>query len=124
MRWTGKVPFDLLEIQAVANGFITTFTSPINPDSLKSAEFKVRSWTYHQWSTYGSPLVDEAEHQVVSVSASSDGLSVHLQLSDLRPGFVHEIAIVDLESNDGRELLHDTGWYTLLAIPAADSTGE
>ena len=117
VRWTGKIPFDLLSLAVVEDGLVAAFTLPVDPDSFSADSFHVRSWTYQHWSTYGSDLVDEAEHEVSSAVASEDGMSVRLVIEDLRPGYVYEVEISSLQSTSAQPLLHDIGWYTLLSIP-------
>ena len=117
LRWTGKVPFDLLELEATNEGFVVHFTKPVDSESFAEAILNVRSWTYNHWSTYGSGLIDEADHEIISATLAPDAMSAHLVVGNLRPGYVHEIDIEDIASVSGEALLHRTGWYTLLAVP-------
>ncbi len=117
IRWTGKTPFDLLEVRSLADGFALHFTLPLDPASLETAELQVRSWTYNHWSTYGSEPVDETVHSIQTLQLSAEGTQLVLTIPDLRPGFVHEISAPGLLSTSGLPLLHDTAWYTLLSMP-------
>ena len=118
VRWTGKTPFDLLRIRALADGFRLEFTAPVAPNSVTVESFSLRSWTYHHWSNYGSAPLDEQDLTVTSATLSADGMHVVLKVKGLRQGFVHEVEINHLNSRSGLALLHNAGWYTLNAIPA------
>ena len=117
IRWTGKTPFELLEVRATPQGFQLQFTLPVDSASIVLEDLQVRSWTYHHWSTYGSDPVDEAAHSVDTLKLSSDGTQLDITLSDCQPGFVYEISAPGLIAISGQTLLHDTAWYTLLSIP-------
>ena len=117
IRWTGKTPFELLEVRATPQGFQLQFTLPVDSASIVLEDLQVRSWTYHHWSTYGSDPVDEAAHSVEALKLSPDGTQLDVTLSDCRPGFVYEISAPGLIAISGQTLLHDTAWYTLLSIP-------
>jgi len=121
IRWTGKTPFDLLHIRARPDGFRLRFTAPMDPQSLAEGSVQLRSWTYKQWSTYGSPLQDERELKVLSTTVSEDGMELLIKVQGLRAGYVHEIQLEGVRGLQGRELLHDRGWYTLNQIPKLGS---
>lgn len=116
---TGKVPFEILKMEARPNGFRLTFTRAAKPDTAANPFSYVMTsycWKYH--STYGSEEVDSAEVGIVSATPSADGLSVDLVCEGLRPGYCHELRAEGVWSaDDAVPLLHAEAYYTLNAIP-------
>ncbi len=119
VRWTGKVPFEVLEMRARPEGFALTFTQPVDVASAKdAASYEMEAWTYIWQESYGSPEVDPVKPKVEVVSVSEDGLQVELKVTPLTKGHVHALKAKGLKSRDeGLPLLHPVGYYTLNEIP-------
>ena len=119
LDWTGKVPFEIKEINARPDGFLVTFTKPIdrsigsNPESYSLATF-----THEYKQGYGSPEVDQTTPRVVKAVVSEDGLQAHLQVEGLVQGHVHEFDMQGIHSAKGNKLVHVDAYYTLNEIPA------
>ncbi|MFY8058821.1 MAG: hypothetical protein ACOVRM_13825, partial [Planctomycetaceae bacterium] len=65
LRWTGKVPFEILQMRAKPDGFELEFTEPVNAETAAKLEtWKFTSYCYIFQSSYGSPEVDHQEPQV------------------------------------------------------------
>ena len=121
--WTGNVPFEMKEIQALPDGFRIVFTMPVNLEQgANPSMYDITSFTYKYHNTYGSPAINVHEHVVSGVDISSDGMSVDITLEDMREGYIHEIRLGDMVSSTGLSLLHDYAFYTLNAIPKGEST--
>ncbi len=119
LTWTGKTPFEIKEITAENDGFLITFTQPVDPDSAADiASYSVTSFTYKYHETYGSPPINVSPHTIAKIEVAEDGLSARLALPKLLEGYVHEIKIPGVRSaKSGDTLLHDTAYYTLNQIP-------
>jgi len=118
LDWTGKVPFEVLKVHALPDGFELTFTRPVDPGTAGDPKsYALRTYTYIYHSTYGSPEVDETRPAVESVAVAADGLSARLKVGPLREGHVHELHAAGVRSADGVPLLHDASYYTMNAIP-------
>lgn len=118
LRWSGKMPFEARTIRAKPDGFEIETTLPVSRESaLDPASYQVTSFTYRYHHVYGSPVVDQRKHAVTGVDVSDDGGSVRIGVEDLREGFIYEIKMPGLRTSNGRELLHDTGYFTLNKIP-------
>ncbi len=117
VRWTGKTPFEILEMRAKPDGFILTFTEAVDPDSIKPESFSMAAWTYIYQSKYGSPEVDQATPSIKSVKVSPDGKSVRLYIDGLVKGHVHHLISNGVKSANGGELWHRDAYYTLNEIP-------
>ncbi|MEJ6733435.1 MAG: plastocyanin/azurin family copper-binding protein [Opitutaceae bacterium] len=120
--WTGETPFEILEAKAQSDGFLLSFTEPVDPAiAADPASYSVTSFTYKYHKTYGSPPINVAPHQIAKIEVADDGLSVRIALPKLREGYIHEIKAPGLRSaKSGTALLHDTTYYTLNQIPYGD----
>ncbi|MDA0768010.1 MAG: hypothetical protein O3A92_14470 [Verrucomicrobia bacterium] len=117
-RWNGKVPFEVHEMRARADGFELTFTKPVDAKTAgDAASYKMAAWTYIYQKGYGSPEVDQATPVVNSATVAADGLSVRLVVEGMVQGHVHHLNSGGLRSKDGEELWHADGYYTLNEVP-------
>ena len=116
--FTGEVPFEIETIRALPVGFRLVFTRKADRGSLSPESFTVESWRYEHTAAYGSPEYDRARSEVLASYPSVDGLSVDLQVKDLRPGRVYKVSAPGVRSAGAEPLVHASGVYTLNAVPA------
>ena len=130
LTWTGKTPFEMYAIRATADGFDIEFTKPIAAANVRPSAFALQNFTYLYHHNYGSPVVDIEDNAITSAELLDDGKTVRLKVDGLRPGYIYEMKVSGLRSEENDNLLHDFGYYTLNAIPgggnaaAVASTGE
>ena len=118
VRWSGMTPFEATTVHAAPDGFEIVFTLPVDSASAVNAgSYEVTSFTYHYHSTYGSPVIDRMKHTVQAVELTEDGGGVRIAVDSLRDGYIYELTLSGVRSQDGEPLLHDTGYYTLNRIP-------
>jgi len=116
--WTGKVPFEVLEMRAAKDGFILTFTQEVDPASAGDiASYSMEAYTYIYQSSYGSPVVDKTEPKITAVAVAPDNKSVRIKVDGLVKGNVHELKMPGLKNTKGNNLLHNVAYYTLNEIP-------
>ena len=116
--WTGNVPFEMKEVRAETDGFTLVFTRPVDPVSAAITDnYNLSSFIYKYHNTYGSPAINIEELSVASAEPSEDGLSVKLTLDGLRAGYIHEIKLGEILSQENVPLLHNVAYYTLNNIP-------
>ncbi|GAA4234546.1 hypothetical protein GCM10022291_14210 [Postechiella marina] len=116
--WTGKTPFEVKTMKALADGFELEFTKPVDKKMAQDiANYQLSSFTYKYHKTYGSPIEDIKEAMVHKSTVSKDGLTVKLTIEGLRLGYIHQIEIPKLKSSTGELLLHNKGYYTLNEVP-------
>jgi glucose/arabinose dehydrogenase len=116
--WTGQAPFEVKAMEAQPDGFRLTFTQPIDPATLRTADAaKLSSYTYQYHSSYGSDEIDPRDLAIRSIEVAPDALSARLVVEGLRAGYVHELHLPGVRSAKGAPLLHDAAYYTLNAIP-------
>ncbi len=113
LAWTGAVPMEVLHARLTAKGFALTFTKPVNPSTISKAAFTCRRYYYRYHRTYGSDRMQVSPVEVVNTEISDNRKTVTLELGELRPGFVHELHIGDVESEGGDAVIHRLVCYTL-----------
>ncbi|WP_100613019.1 plastocyanin/azurin family copper-binding protein [Confluentibacter lentus] len=118
LEWTGKTPFEIKTMKALADGFKLEFTKPVNKKMAQDImSYKLTTFNYLYHLTYGSPIVDQQSAMIHNAEVSEDGLSVKLTVHGMRLGFIHQLEIPNLKSTTGELLLHNTGYYTLNEVP-------
>ena len=119
LAWTGAVPFEVKEVRAQPDGFVLTFTRPVDRATAEKAEsYAIAGFTYLYHEAYGSAPVNRLGCPIRKVVVAPDGLSVRLAGACLREGYIHEIRSPGVRAAQGGEaLLHATAYYTLNQIP-------
>ena len=120
--WTGQVPFEIKEVKAQPDGFLLTFTQPVDPvTAANPASYTVAGFTYRYHSIYGSAPINRVGCPVRKVVVAADGLSVRLASVCLREGYIHEVKAAGVRAaKGGAAVLHPTAYYTLNRIPDGD----
>lgn len=118
LDWTGRTPFEILDITARHDGFVVRFTRPVDAAQAGRPEsYELQTYTHIYQQGYGSPEVDHTRPIVTRAEVAPDGLSVRLHITGLTQGHVHDFHLPALKSRDGEPLLHTRAYYTLNEIP-------
>jgi azurin len=118
LAWTGKLPFEMKTVRAMPDGFEIEYTMPVDKDLASNpASYKVTGFNYKYHATYGSPVINAKQCPIRGIVVSDDGLKARLVIDSLRLGYIHEIVAEGVKEKNGKSLLHNTGYYTLNAIP-------
>lgn len=118
LEWTGRTPFEIKRVVARPDGFLLTFTLPVDPISAADVrKYRLSSFTHVYQKFYGSPEVDKTTPRVVRADVAEDARSVRLRVEGLVEGHVHAFDLGGLRSESGTELLHTKAYYTLNRIP-------
>ncbi|MDA0684700.1 MAG: plastocyanin/azurin family copper-binding protein [Bacteroidetes bacterium] len=118
LEWTGLMPFEVKSVEARPDGFELTFTKPVEKAiAADPASYHVEGFTYMYHSTYGSPITNQETAPVRGVEVAEDGLSARIAVDGLRKGYIHELKLTSMRSEEGDPLLHDVAYYTLNEIP-------
>ena len=116
--WAVRVPFEVKEMRARRDGFLLTFTLPLDRASAGDpGSYAMSSYTYTYHSRYGSPEVDVKTLRVTRATTTANGRGVKLVVPGLREGYVHELRLAGVRSREGEPLLHPEAYYTLNRIP-------
>jgi cytochrome c551/c552 len=117
--WNNKIPFEMHSIKAMPDGFEIAFTKPVDKKyALDLASYSVESFIYKYHSVYGSPPVNSRKCNVKGVRVSADGLTARIIVAGLRKGYIHNITLDGIRSQENYySLVHPTAYYTLNNIP-------
>jgi hypothetical protein len=116
--WTGKTPFEPLEMRARPDGFEVAFTQPVDPKTAADvASYKLSCWTYRYAGDYGDPPRDTKDLKITRADVAADGKSVRLSVEGLQPYYVHALRMDGVKNTESQPLLHPIGYYTLNRIP-------
>lgn len=114
ISYQGGTPMDILNMNLTEEGFKLTFTRPL-ADSVgndpEDYQFTRYYYEYHQ--KYGSDRMDTQPVPVTSVKVSRNRKEVFLQLEELVPGYVYDLQVDSLTSNNGIPLENRRVFYTL-----------
>jgi azurin len=121
LEWTGETPFEIKEIHAQPDGFVLTFTQPVDRATASKPEsYSVAGFNYLWHKEYGSAPSNRAGCPVRKVVVAPDGLSVRIATICMREGYIHEIKAAGLHATNGDTLLHPIAYYTLNRFPDGD----
>jgi len=119
LDWTGRIPFEVKQINATPQGFRVTFTKPVDRRIAAQPEsYALTTYTHVYQQGYGSPEVDHTTPQVLKSEVSADGLEATLTIRGLQQGHVHDFDFQRVRSATGEKPLHTKAYYTLNEIPA------
>ncbi|HXG61366.1 MAG TPA: hypothetical protein VNO22_08330 [Planctomycetota bacterium] len=118
VTWTGRVPFEILDVRARPDGFELRFTRPADRAVAARPEaYSIQRYHYLYHATYGSPQADVTPVAVREARVSEDGRRVALVLGELVERKIYEIHLRGVRAEDGAPLLHGEAYYTLNRRP-------
>jgi hypothetical protein len=118
----GKLPFDPLDIHVTPKGFTLSFTEPLSEAATNPSLWNVEEYTYAYHPAYGSPQMEKAILQPKKVVISKDRTSAEIQFESLKPHFVYDFNLTEIESAAGTKPLNPRIAYTLHRIPKKGSS--
>jgi len=114
----GKLPFEINEMKVQSDGFVLTFTHPVDPKTAGDvSSYKMQAYTYIFQSSYGSPEVDQTTPTIERIEVAPDNKSARLYIKGLQEGHIHELHADGVRSAEGLPLLHPQAYYTLNYFP-------
>ncbi len=122
LSWTGKTPFEIKTMKARSDGFVLEFTQPVDRATAEDfASYVMTSFNYSYHRSYGSPIIQQQACPISGITVSDDRRKVRIFVDGLREGYIHELKAAGIRSASGRELLHNSAYYTLNNIPEGDT---
>lgn len=120
VTWTGKMPFEVLQMNIQRDGFELVFTKPVDVETASDiASYSMKTYTYIFQGSYGSPEVDHTTPTIKKAIVSDDGLRVRLVVDGLQIGHVHELTMPGVRDKaSSHPVLHPIAYYTLWKLPA------
>jgi glucose/arabinose dehydrogenase/uncharacterized cupredoxin-like copper-binding protein len=122
VTWTGQTPFEIKEIKAQPDGFLLTFTQPVDRATAENlASYSLAGFTYNYHTAYGAAPVNRMVCPIQKIVVAPDGLSVRLAAQCLREGYIHEVKVSGVRAaTGGSAVLHPVAYYTLNRLPSGD----
>ncbi len=125
LRPTGASAFEMHAINIRPDGFLVSFTDPIDDETLRDpARYTVTQWRYHPTPQYGGPKYDLQRLPVASATPNRTGETVHLAVPGLRAGSVVHLRTDLRRKADEAELWSKEAWYTLNRFPGGRAMSE
>ncbi len=116
--WNGIVPFEIKEIKIKKDGFLITFTKPVDKQAAADAGlYNITTYTHIYQASYGSPEVDQTTARVTQAVPSEDGMSVMVRVEQIVEDHIHDFDLAKMISQDGQHLVHNKAYYTVNEIP-------
>jgi cytochrome c len=124
LQYQGKPAFELLRVNAEADGFTLTLTEPLAASiSPAPSDLVARQWFYYPTEQYGGPKYDPTELHIAALELSADRRSLRATIPGLKAGYVVYLRLDSrLRAASGHTLWADEAWYTLNAIPGGTAT--
>ena len=118
--WNRAIPFEMRTVKAKPDGFEIEFTKPVDKKSAEDlTSYMISSYTYKYFPVYGSPPVENKEHEILGVEVSEDGRKVRIAIAEPQKFHVHRISLPGVRSaSNSHELVHTDAYYTLNEIPS------
>lgn len=112
--FTGKQPVDVHTMRLTTDGFELKFTQPMQDTAALNPEnYQFSRYYYLYHSKYGSPQQELERVPVARVELSDDRKTVTLHLASLKPGFIYELNLGDLQSKWGQPIRSRLVCYTV-----------
>jgi len=118
LDWSGLTPFEVKEINIRKDGFLITFTRPVDAAiAARPENYALTTYTHIYHAAYGSPEVDHTTPRILSATPATDALSVHLRLEKITEDHIHDFDFGKISSQQHEPLLHRKAYYTVNEIP-------
>jgi len=117
VAYSGRAPFEIRTMRALEHGFELELTQDVDPATAQDpGAYAMTSYTYEYHPDYGAP---EDDTLALALAPRLSGpRTIELAVDPLRAGYVHELSAHGLRSaRDGKPLLHDKAYYTLINVP-------
>ena len=108
----GGSPFIVEKTALTKNGFMLTFSLPIDPKSLSP---KVSSHRYHYHKQYGSKKIDVKNEERLKIKQIGPN-QVVISLSNIERNKLYTIELAGLKSKDQKPLLGDVVRYNVVEV--------
>jgi glucose/arabinose dehydrogenase len=113
ISFTGENPFDVKTVSLTKEGFVLTFTKPVDPvGGARPGSYKLKRFYYRYSPQYGSPVMEETKLTVGSAVLSADGLTATIAVEGLQTNRLVELDL-DVNAADGTRLRQPVVCYTI-----------
>ena len=124
LDWTGKMPFEIREINITPEGFALSFTKPVDSEiATRTSTYQMETYTHNFSAGYGSPEVDHSTPVVTRAMVSEDGMRVELSVKGVLESHIHDFDLAAMRGESGEPLLHHKAYYTVNEVPVGSGKG-
>jgi hypothetical protein len=117
LKWTGRLPLEVLRVQLQPGGFLFTFTQPVAP-ARAELPWGIRHYRYAYHATYGSPQMGLTTMPSPASELRDHGRQLWVPIANVKDrGEVYEFSLPPLAAADGTPLINRTVCYTVNAAP-------
>jgi hypothetical protein len=118
LEWTGRTPFEIERIDVQRDGFLVTFTLPVDARAAVVPDnYRCRVTRTSTRKSTAAPKSTRPDLASCARNCSPTASSVHLTVEGMVLGHVHEFDLAGVRSAAGAPLLHKHAYYTLNRIP-------
>ena len=121
IAYSGKLPFEIVAMRALKDGFELEFTMDVDSKSAANlASWRLARFTYEYHADYGAPEDDTTQITPAKIElVGKRKVKLALRDADLREEYVYELTAsgVRAAAEPARGLLHEMAWYTLNRVP-------
>lgn len=116
ITYSGKKPFDVLEMNLTEDGFKLKFTQPIKKnEALDPENYNFKHYYYQYHKKYGSDQMDIQQLEIADIKLSSNRQTVTIRLKkgSLKPRYVYELNLKGITNDTDQGLENTLVCYTL-----------
>jgi glucose/arabinose dehydrogenase len=120
--FTGKDPVDVYSMNITGEGFDLHFTQPMDEATLRdTSNYHFRHYYYEYHLRYGSDQFDVQKVPVKEIEVREGRKTVSLKLGNLKAGYIYELRMGELKSEEGELLENRLVCYTVNLLPSGRS---
>ncbi len=120
----GKVPFEMLAVRSMEDGFEVEFTQPVGRSGQNRGAYNIESWGFAPSQHYGAGnKVGLRKMKVAAVELSDNRKKARLIIPGIQEGRLYHLKLNRVLSKEGETLWGDEAWYTLNWMGPADVMG-
>jgi len=117
--FTGKDPVDIYTMSITDEGFDLHFTQPMDEPMLRdTSNYHFQHYYYEYHLKYGSDQFDVQKVSIKGIDVRDGRKTVSLKLENLKPGYIYELRLGELKSEDGEVLENHLICYTVNVLPS------
>ena len=128
ITYTGTLPMDIYRMNLTPEGFEITFTQPVDVmEAMKKDNYQFTHYRYdYKKKPYDEP-VDQSNQSdihtvpVTDIRISDDHKTVAIKLQELKPGYVYELKLNRITSQNGTPLENSLICYTLNKLASGEA---
>jgi hypothetical protein len=128
ISYTGTPPMDIYSMSLTHEGFEITFTQALDVnEALNKLNYQFSHYYYaYKKKPYDEPVDKSTQSDVQTVpvkniTISQDHKKITVALEELKPGYVYELKLENIQSKEGRPLANNLICYTLNKLKSKDN---